>query len=67
MLVLSRRVGQKIIISEDIVVSVVSVVGKTVRIGIEAPDHIKILRSEVSIADTLSPPTQPQLPEGTHG
>lgn len=46
MLVLSRRRGEKIHIG-DAVLTVIAVQGKRVRIGIEAPDHVHILRDEV--------------------
>jgi carbon storage regulator len=47
MLVLSRKNGEKIKIGKDVVVSVLKVEGTTVRIGIEAPKKIDILRMEV--------------------
>lgn len=47
MLVLSRHVDQRILIGDDIWLSVVAVSGHRVRIGIEAPPHIKVLREEV--------------------
>ncbi len=47
MLVLSRKINEKIKISEDIEITVVSIAGDVVRIGIEAPKEVKILRSEV--------------------
>ena len=47
MLVLSRKPGERIHIGKDIVVTVLEVSGKLVRIGISAPDHVSILRSEV--------------------
>lgn len=47
MLVLSRRPGEEIIISGNIRVTVVSVKGDRVRIGIEAPDSVPVDRAEV--------------------
>lgn len=47
MLILSRNKGQKIMINQDIVISVVEVSGDQVRIGIEAPDHVAIYREEI--------------------
>jgi carbon storage regulator len=47
MLVLSRKTGEEIKIGRDIVISVVKVEGSTVRIGIEAPKQVPILRMEV--------------------
>ena len=47
MLVLSRRPGEEIIIDGSIRVTVVSVKGDRVRIGIAAPDHVSVDRAEV--------------------
>jgi len=47
MLVLSRKVGEKILIGDDISVTVVRVVQGTVRIGVEAPQNLPIVREEI--------------------
>ena len=47
MLVLTRRVEEKIQIGENIVVSILSVEGGVVKIGIDAPREVSILRMEV--------------------
>lgn len=47
MLVLSRRAGQQILIGTDIVISVVRLGPNTVKLGIDCPKEISILRSEV--------------------
>jgi len=47
MLVLSRKPGEKIHIGTDITITVASVQGNRVRIGIEAPDQISIVRNEL--------------------
>ncbi|MDA8212016.1 MAG: carbon storage regulator CsrA [Clostridia bacterium] len=47
MLALTRKVGQSIIIDDDIEVTVVEVRGDQVRIGIKAPKTVKILRKEI--------------------
>ncbi len=47
MLVLSRRVGEKIIISDDICVTVVEVSGDRVRLGVTAPRSVRVDRQEV--------------------
>jgi carbon storage regulator len=47
MLILSRKQGEKVLVGNDIVVSVVAVRGAKARIGIEAPAQIRILRSEL--------------------
>lgn len=50
MLVLSRRESQSIVIGNDVVVTVVSIRGDQVRIGIEAPRSIAVHRLEVAKA-----------------
>lgn len=47
MLVLARRLNEKIKIGDDIEITVVEVSGDIVRLGINAPRSVKILRSEV--------------------
>jgi carbon storage regulator len=47
MLVLSRRIGEEIIIAGDIRVTVVSIRGKQVRIGITAPASVHVVRHEL--------------------
>ncbi|MCY9591692.1 carbon storage regulator [Paenibacillus chitinolyticus] len=47
MLILSRLKGEKIMIGQDIVLTVLDVAGDQVRIGIEAPKDIPIHREEI--------------------
>jgi len=47
MLVLTRRVGEAVVIGNDVLVTVLSVTGKQVRIGIKAPSAVPILRQEL--------------------
>lgn len=47
MLCLSRRTDQKIMIGDDIVVMILDINGDRVRIGIDAPDDVIILRDEI--------------------
>ena len=47
MLVLSRKINEKILIGEDIELTIISISGDNVRIGIQAPREVKILRREV--------------------
>lgn len=47
MLILQRKAGQAVHIGDDVVVSVVSIDSSRVRLSIEAPNHISILRSEL--------------------
>jgi len=47
MLVLTRKVGEKILVGSDIVVRVVEIRGDKVRIGIDAPDDVAVWREEL--------------------
>ncbi|MCO6459243.1 MAG: carbon storage regulator [Pirellulaceae bacterium] len=55
MLVLSRKVGERIRIGDEITITVVRLIGGTVRIGIEAPPSLLIVREELT-ADQREPP-----------
>ncbi len=48
MLVLSRKLGEKIVIGENIVVTVVKIDRNQIRIGIEAPQEVPVYREEIS-------------------
>lgn len=48
MLVLSRHRGQKIIIGDDIIITVTRIDGDKVRLGIEAPREMLVHRQEVT-------------------
>lgn len=50
MLVLTRHANQKIVIGEDITITVLEVRGDQVRIGIDAPREIRVHREEVADA-----------------
>jgi len=47
MLVLSRKLGQRFIIADDIVVTVTQIEPGRVRLGIEAPPNIRVVREEL--------------------
>jgi carbon storage regulator len=47
MLVLTRKSNQSIMIGDDVEVSVLSIMGEKVRIGIQAPRDIPVFRTEV--------------------
>jgi carbon storage regulator len=55
MLVLSRRESERIVVGGSIVVTVVRVSGDKVRLGIEAPENVVVLRGEL----------EPHLPGAT--
>ncbi len=47
MLILTRKVGETICINDDIEVKIVEVCGDKVKIGINAPKDVRVLRSEL--------------------
>lgn len=47
MLALTRKIGERIVISDSIVVTVVDIKGDNVRLAIEAPKTVKIYRGEL--------------------
>ncbi|KTE92022.1 carbon storage regulator [Desulfitobacterium hafniense] len=47
MLALTRKTGERIVIGDNIVVTVVSVKGDSIRLTIDAPKEIKIYRGEI--------------------
>ena len=47
MLVLTRKPGEGIVVGDDIVITVLDVKGGNIRIGIDAPQDMKIYRQEV--------------------
>jgi carbon storage regulator len=47
MLVLTRKIGEGIIIGDDVTITIVEMKGGSVRIGIDAPQNMKVYRQEV--------------------
>jgi len=47
MLILTRRLGEKLIIGDDIVITILDVNGNQVRLGINAPKNIAVNRQEI--------------------
>jgi carbon storage regulator len=63
MLILTRRPGESIQIGDDIEISVLEIRGNQVRIGINAPPEVLVLRSELlnkTPADETDPPASPR-------
>ncbi len=54
MLVLSRKAREQIQIGEEVIVTILQVKGQSVRIGIEAPRNVRVLRSELPKYDAAS-------------
>jgi len=61
MLVLSRKVGQTIVIGEDLVLQVVKVQGGRVKIAIQASPSLKIRRGELPLSDDDPPRTNTKI------
>ncbi|MEA2320113.1 MAG: carbon storage regulator [Solirubrobacteraceae bacterium] len=66
MLVLTRKSNQSIMIGDDIEVSVLSIMGEKVRIGIQAPRDIPVFRKEVYLEiqqerGNIQPQPSPEL------
>lgn len=55
MLVLSRKVTEKTLIGDDIEITIVRIGPNTVRVGIDAPPHVNIVRGELLLADGQEP------------
>lgn len=47
MLVLSRKVGQSLIIGNDIVIRLLEIRGQQIRLGVEAPEDVSVVREEL--------------------
>ncbi|HXN39202.1 MAG TPA: carbon storage regulator CsrA [Solirubrobacteraceae bacterium] len=50
MLILTRRPGERVVIGDEVLVTVMSVSGHTVRLGIAAPQGVPIYREEIWLA-----------------
>jgi carbon storage regulator len=47
MLILTRRVGETLMIGDEVTVTVLGVKGNQVRIGVDAPKHVAVHREEI--------------------
>jgi carbon storage regulator len=67
MLILSRKVNEKIMIGDDISVSIIEVRGDQVRLGVDAPRSVKVFRQEVFEAikaeNRAAAESRPKLPD----
>jgi carbon storage regulator len=74
MLVITRKESELVQIGDDVIVKVVQTGRGSIKIGIEAPPHVRVLRGEMSAALTALSPGQPlyevnrrSLRDATHG
>lgn len=56
MLVLSRKLGQRFQIGQDVRVTIVKIDRNSIRIGIEAPDDVNVYREEIAPAQSEPAP-----------
>jgi len=61
MLVLRRKVGENIVMTGGITISILEVSGNRVKIGISAPDDIRIVREEL-LLNVVPLPELPAIP-----
>lgn len=66
MLILTRRVGETLMIGDDVTVTVLGVKGNQVRLGCNAPRHIAVHREEIferiKLEKAGAPPPTPTAP-----
>ncbi|RUL87954.1 carbon storage regulator [Tautonia sociabilis] len=65
MLVLSRKVGERVLIGGSVVVTIVAAQGRSVRLGVEAPRTVEVLREELA-AGAKGPEARPGAAGGEH-
>lgn len=63
MLVLTRKQGEQIRIGDNVVITVVRTKGKGVRLGIQAPSHVPVLRGEIARAIEVEVNQQAEVAE----
>lgn len=64
MLALTRRVGERIVIGDNVIITIVDIKGDSIRLAIDAPREIKIYRGEIfdAIAAENKEAAVPQIP-----
>ena len=69
MLVLTRKVGDKVLLGEEIEIAVVEIRGNQVKLGISAPRPLPVLRAELKDREAEAPSGDragpPQAPQGS--
>ncbi len=75
MLIITRRAGEKLMIGDDVVVEIMEIVGNQVRVGIQAPQSVRVYREEIwravqdenRAAASDAPATLPVAPSSAAG
>ena len=65
MLVLSRKESQRIRLGDSIVITIVKISGDKVRVGIDAPNNVLVLRDELETRDANPLAVKAELPAAT--
>jgi carbon storage regulator len=71
MLILTRRIGESVMIGDDVSITVLAVKGNQVRVGIDAPKHLSVHREEIyervkaAKAADLAPAIKPAFSSST--
>lgn len=47
MLILTRRIGETVVVGDDVLITILGIKGNQIRLGFDAPDHISIHRQEI--------------------
>ena len=61
MLVLTRKVGERIQLGDKITVTLVKISGNMVRLGIEAPPDVSVVRQELATPPPIEPATKAEV------
>ncbi|MBE6838326.1 MAG: carbon storage regulator [Ruminococcus sp.] len=64
MLVIARKTGEGIVVSDDVVIKILDVGKDRVRIGIEAPKDVRIVREELRETEKQNVTAAGTLPKG---
>ena len=64
MLILTRRVGESLVIGDDVTVTVLGVKGNQVRVGVNAPQEVMVHRQEIYERVRAGQPPPPAGPAG---